>query len=311
MHPHPLAAPLAATALLHIALLISPARLAHGHLAALFLPLICSCHAYSWTRGAGAFAGVHALWAVELLLWRRPREEFWLRRRDAPSVASGGDDGKNGGGGDKRRDGEAGKEPYPEALGARFCWVLKLVASSRFIGWDAGCGSEGKGRPDISVLSESAAGKEQALSRSSWLLRKCLSAILCCLLIDATNSYQAFDPYFLGQTDDIDAPFRHPLAQALAANSFGRTHGLLSSLPPRLLRIAGFGAQQYAVFQLLGTLSALAFVSLGGLGLVDDFWGGMQNWRPLMGSPLAVCRRGLKGFWGGFWHQLFRYVGTT
>jgi Membrane bound O-acyl transferase family len=47
---------------------------------------------------------------------------------------------------------------------------------------------------------------------------------------------------------------------------------------------------------------------LGGIGVLDDFWGGTENWPPLMGNPLVVLESGLRGFWGKFWHQLFRNV---
>jgi Membrane bound O-acyl transferase family len=300
---HPLIAHLTACALLHLALLIPPRRLGHRHLAAVFLPLICSCHVYSWTRGFGALAGVHAPSAAELLLWRRPREEFLLLvpRRDG---AGGGRDGATA----------VRKEPYPESLVPRFWWVLKLIASPRFIGWDTG--SVVKGVQDSPSSSPSTSSipprpgevRGPAQPRSSWLLRKCLSVIVCGIVIDAVNSFQAFDPYFLGQTGNIDAPLLHPSSHLLASSLFGRAHALRSLLSPRPLRIAVFGAQQYATFSVISSLAALVCVSLGGLGIVGDFWGEMQNWKPVMGSPLAICRRGLRGFWGGFWHQLFRHV---
>jgi len=30
------------------------------------------------------------------------------------------------------------REAYPEKLGARFWWVVKLVSSMRFVGWETG-----------------------------------------------------------------------------------------------------------------------------------------------------------------------------
>jgi hypothetical protein len=53
---------------------------------------------------------------------------------------------------------------------------------------------------------------------------------------------------------------------------------------------------------------AIIHVSLGGLGILDEWWGGVDNWPVLMGSPLVVLDSGLRGFWGRGWHQLFRSV---
>jgi hypothetical protein len=100
-------------------------------------------------------------------------------------------------------------------------------------------------------------------SRSRWLLRKCFEAAAYFLAIDAITSYQLFDPYFLAQTD-IDAPL--PDFFPVMLNN---------RITPRIIRIAVLGFQHYAIFTLTYTLQAIICVSLGGLGFLDDWWGGI------------------------------------
>ena len=57
-----------------------------------------------------------------------------------------------------------------------------------------------------------------------------------------------------------------------------------------------------------GIILAAPSILLGGLGILDDFWSGTYNWQEIMGNPLVVLDSGLRGFWGKFWHQLFRPV---
>jgi hypothetical protein len=261
----------AANALLYTALLTPPSTLTHSQLASVFLPLIWSCNIYSWQCGLGMIAAPQALWSANLLLFRRPRESFKLLHRhvDDKGVSS------------------YSQEAYPESFMTRFWWVTKLCVSMRYVGWSTGDHTK------LGVVS-------RAGSRGYWLLKKCLSAALCFLIIDATNCYMLYDPYFLGR-NSIDSPFPAHFTTFL-------DFGGVSSIPPRLPRIVIFELQQYAIFSLLGTLIAIICVFLGGIGLLDDFWGGTHNWPPLMGSPLVVLERGLRGFWGTFWHQIFRHV---
>lgn len=260
---------------LSTALLTPPSILNHSQLASVFLPLIWSCNIYSWKNGLGMLAAPQALWSANLLLFRCTRESFKLLHRHA-------DDNKV----------TYNQEAYPEAFAKRFWWVTRLCLSLQYVGWKLG--------DDVkpgAISHPAAAG-----SRALWLLKRCLSAALCVLIIDAANSYMLHDPYFQSGTN-IDCPWPEYLVSYL-----GRTR--VSFIPPRLPRIIIFGLQQYTIFSLIGSMIAIICVSLGGIGLVDDFWGGTHNWPPFMGNPRVVLERGLRGFWGSFWHQLFRHVST-
>jgi Membrane bound O-acyl transferase family len=289
---------LAAIGLLFSALFIHPSKLSHKTLALAFLPPIWACHIYSWSVGLGFLAAVQVLWATELLLFQNPREKFQVIYHQKPSfspplkptseTASKNDEKSEHD--DKKEC--IWKEPYPTDLFQRFFWVCKLHISMRYIGWDTN--SSATSQPISSLLNRKP-------SRFRWLLNNILLAGICFLLIDVTNLFHHLDIYFQVETP-IDKQFPSSLAALLSRYTFGFLP------PPRLVRILVLGLQQYAVFTLINRALAILHVSLGGLGLLDEWWGGVESWPMLMGSPAVVWRSGLRGFWGRFWHQLFRNV---
>ena len=273
---------LTANGFLFAALLIPPSIMNHRSLAATFLLLILMDNFHAWQGGLGFLSVVQSFWATDLLLFRNPREDFKLihRSKISPDTRNAKD----------ISDAQEWKEGFPETFWARFWWVSKLVSSHRFIGWDTG--------DNRSQLEARKYEKQQ--SRGIWLFWRFLSTILCFIVVDAVNSYQALDPYFLNGLD-IDAPLPSFLIQFLGNCA---TYWFM----PRTIRIIAFFFQQYSVFSLTGSIPAIVCVSLGGLRVVDDFWGDQLNWSPLMGNPLVVIQSGLCGFWGKAWHQLFRNV---
>lgn len=277
-----LAALLTANGLLFGALLTSPSKVPYRILALVFLPSILLNNAHAWQCGLGFFAAVQSFWAIELLLFRHPREDFQLiHRKNIGATAKEGT---------KTAGNEVWKEPFPDDFWQRVWWVSKLVSSHRFIAWETGDnGSQVQSWEN-----------EKGQSRGAWLLWRCLSAIWCFYVVDTMNSYQALDPYFLDGID-IDAPL--PILLVGFLGNYASYWFM-----PRTIRILIFGCQQCCVFSLMGSIPAILCVSLGGLGFIDDFWGNPLNWPPLMGNPLVVLQSGLRGFWGKSWHQLFRNV---
>lgn len=271
-----------ANVLLHLALLIPPSSLSHTCLASIFLPLIWSCHLYSWKSGFGFLSAVHALWSADLLLFRQPREFFRLIRHKS-NVTFHITDGKED-------EGILERQPYPRSLGARFWWVTKLVASPRYVGWDTG--------PDAKPRLLSV--KYGAPSKWKWLLCNGLKAVFCFLIVDAVNAYKLRDPYFLGFAD-IDSTLPYAVVSILGRH-------LTMAISPRLFRLFLFAVQQYSVFSLIWAILVALSVSFTTIARGDDFWGVMDNIQPLWGNPIVVFESGLRGFWGKFWHQLFRHV---
>jgi hypothetical protein len=291
---------LAAVALLQSALLVPPSTLSHTKLALAFLPLIWSCNIYSWSVGLGFLAAIQAMWATELLLFQAPREQFMLIHRVNPGYRSSKSKAKMERNVKKQEDTAQDetkeqsliwKEPYPATIWKRFCWVFKLHISMRYVGWDTGDGK----------MIERMNRAEKSHSRVWWLLKNIVFVGICFSIYDMTNFYQHFDPYFQVETD-IDEALPRRLMSV-----FMRYH--LGFLPPRLLRILVLGVQPYVIFALIHNTMAVVHVTMGGIGILGDFWGGVENWPPLMGSPVVILTRGLRGFWGEFWHQLFRTVG--
>jgi hypothetical protein len=194
---------LAAVALLYAALLIPPSKLTHNKLALAFLPAIWALHIYSWSVGLGFLAAVQVLWATELLLFRDPREKFEvIYHRHQNHLKKKVDTDKST---QKREESEKAdkkdpqnpirKEPYPSNFWKRLSWVFKLHVSTRYIGWDIGDSSIYK--PPVDSLLR---GRRQA--RIRWLLKNILFVGLFFCLIDATNLYQHFDPYFQSRHKD-------------------------------------------------------------------------------------------------------------
>ena len=295
---------LAAIGLLFAGLLIPPSKLTHTQLALAFLPLIWACHIYSWSVSLGFLAGVQVLWATELLLFQNPREKFQVIHHQSPPPSpplkptgeSTSNSNKESEKDDKPK--QIRKEPYPTDVWSRLQWVFKLYISMRYIGWDTGSPNPSPPTPN-SYLSRN--GRKQ--SRLRWLLNNMLLAGLCFLLIDAMNAYQHLDLYFQIETP-IDSAFPHPLFALLYRYALGFLP------PPRLVRILVLGLLQYTVFTMINRILAILHVSLGGLGVFGEWWGGVESWPMLMGSPAVVWDRGLRGFWGRFWYQLFRDVSS-
>jgi len=281
---------LAAIGLLLAGLLIPPSKLTHNQLALAFLPPIWACHIYSWSVGLGFLAGVQVLWATELLLFQNPREKFQVIHHQppppSPPLKPTGESTSNSNKESEKDDKpkQRWKEPYPTDFWSRLQWVFKLHISMRYIGWDTGSPTRSPPTPN-KFLSRN--GRKQ--SRLRWLLNNMLHACLCFLFMDATNAYQHLDPYFQIETP-IDSDFPLPLSALLY-------HYALGFLPPpRLVRILVLGVQQYAVFTLINRVLAILHVGFGGLGIFGEWWGGVESWPVLMGSPAAVWGSGLRGF---------------
>ncbi|KAH8667482.1 hypothetical protein BGZ60DRAFT_50756 [Tricladium varicosporioides] len=306
-----LAAQIRSTILLYVALLTPPTTLSQRTLCIFFLPAIYLCHLYTFSSPLAFLSILHCFWSTHLLLFTNPRENFRLICRSKF----------------KSRNGETRewKEGYPKGLKERFGWVSKLLLSPRMIGWDtsapadtpgssASATSIPKSKRRSSPLpkatprtspSPSPIPRVQRQRLSTWLIERFALVIIYFILIDATNWWMHHDHYFhniyIHEKGDLDTGLFHTKA---LWTSF------LTDLPkwvdPLAMRILVFGIQEYVLFSYIHSLFAICFVALGRFGIVGEFWGSPYNWPPLFGSLSSVFERGLRGFWGGFWHQLFR-----
>lgn len=283
----------AAHVLLIAALLTPPSKLTHRQLAFVFLPLIWGCHFYTVTSILAQAVALHALWSTELLLFRNPREDFAIKHYGVSPKTLVKEKIDEFSTPNEKRE-VAWTEPYPEKPWRRISWVFSLLISFRYVGWATS--------PSSAQQWNSHTPTPKAQSRVFFIIRKFVLAVACMIITDFTNLYQYYDPYMRFESS-IDSTFPRRLRDILAGYH-------ISSISPRLVRISMLGLQQWCTYSLLGAAPAVVFVTLGGLGAVGDFWGRPENWPGVMGSPMVVAKRGLRGFWGGFWHQLFRNVST-
>jgi len=179
---------LAAIFLLPTALLSTPSTLSHTQPAVTFLPLIRSCHIYSWTiTGPGIPSSIHVLWVTKLLLFRDLREDLHhihRRRTGAPFVIPRLKTGEQK---EKEKEGKGGsggliwKKPYPAMLWKRFWWVFKLPFSMRYIGWEAWDTGDTGIKPEVPVRTG---------FRIVWLARKVIFVAILFAVLDLARNYQ-------------------------------------------------------------------------------------------------------------------------
>jgi len=288
--------------LLHLALMTPPSILSQKKLALYFFPLILACNIYSWQMNLGFLAVVQGLWAGELLLFKNPREDFKLlhferarpRNKTGINKEDGDcDSGKIKGDKEEKKDEEIlpWGEPFPPSIYQRFWWVLKLTQSLRYTSWDTSSNTSA-----LVIPQSSSSTKAQV----TWLVKQLGFIGTCLLILDTTNLYMHYDPYFQ-ITTAIDETLPRRLSTFLSSY-------YLNVVPPRAIRILVLGSQQYAIFSLVGCIPAVLMVVLGWIGGVSEFYGRKENYLPVMGNPLVILDGGLRGFWGKFWHQILREV---
>jgi len=182
-------------------------------------------------------------------------------------------------------------EPFPPSIYQRFWWVLKLTQSLRYTSWDTSSNTSA-----LVIPQSSSSTKAQV----TWLVKQLGFIGTCLLILDTTNLYMHYDPYFQ-ITTAIDETLPRRLSTFLSSY-------YLNVVPPRAIRILVLGSQQYAIFSLVGCIPAVLMVVLGWIGGVSEFYGRKENYLPVMGNPLVILDGGLRGFWGKFWHQILREV---
>ncbi|KAI4268408.1 MAG: hypothetical protein L6R35_006768, partial [Caloplaca aegaea] len=82
---------------------------------------------------------------------------------------------------------------------------------------------------------------------------------------------------------------------------------LIQAMTPRVPRTAVLAGQAYACISQGGSLPVIPIVALSGIGLWPDEWS-PHTWPIFFGRFSAVSEKGLRGFWGTWWHQTNRYL---
>lgn len=218
-----------------------------------------------------------------------------LRRR-RPQVHSSH---KSGGGEEKAVDSRFIWQGLPPTLWHRIDWVTDLVTNFRGVRWSHQI--SGLPYPDSSspqAFAEptrhqsptvTSSGTESPSkpypSRSALLRYNLISFFLTLIALDTLKYVILKDTYYWGLPNLGPSPF-----------PFERTSRLLLSL-----------ASIYASLNMVFVLSPLVFACLAGERLLGEH-GWPWLYPPLFGSPKEIWRKGLAGFWGGWWHQMFRFA---
>ena len=259
--------------LLPIALLIPPTRLSRWQSICLFMPLMVASTLHAWIqmRGVDVISVDVLLWAFYLLVLKDPWNDF----RYVGSSSR------------KQNDASAQYEvmeeglPYPPTMTGRLSWVVMLLASMQLQGWRIGKHSH-------DVLQKPV---HRTTARASFAKQALLSFIRGYIILDLACAYQTSDRYFTDLNTTISSPL-----------PFSEPTGLLR---PRLFRACIMGTQVWALISQFIYTPCLILVSLNALHRLPDEWS-PHAWPPLFGDPSVVLNRGIRGFWGQYWHQAMR-----
>lgn len=201
-------------------------------------------------------------------------------------------------------------QTYPtDSLVARLDWVADVFFSFRGVGWNwqtAGIPppptwvqAQLNGDADAVERDEpvrtSRTGIRRFGSRAALLRTSAINLIIGYIALDGLKTLVANDPYFWGYTS---APAPDHLPDFIrASHVLTRSWRLLVSL-----------AAIYAALRTIFALGPAFFCGLLGprwIGLRGEAW---LNPLDMFGSMGNALDKGLAGWWGGFWHQTFRFA---
>ena len=273
--------------LLPTALLIPPSVLSYQKTRSIFLPLIFACEIDAWRAigGVDVISVTVMQWSVVLLAVYDPRGDFRRVRWATPAPATPCEREKD--------QGVVIEQAYPQQLTERVKWVATLMISMRFTGWKIGEGNHDRHQPHV-----------KKLSRWQYVKHAGSIVLLGYLLMDVTTYYQSFDPYFWTSGMGVDEPLP---SLHLVSSPRWIAVDLYQYVPPRLLRSSVLAGQIFAMVAGMMCLPTIPAIMLNAVGVVLDDWS-PHSWPLLFGSFSAVYRRGLRGLWGSWWHQLNREI---
>lgn len=257
--------------LLPIALATPRSVLTRWQNIAIFMPLITACSIRAWIamEGVDVISVNTLLWSAFLLVFQDPWKDFrFLLDRGT-------------GEGNVRQPDLVG-EAYPLHLCDRLLWIGKLLASIRLDFWKIGHPSHDRQQPPAPAFSNA----RSFLIYSAWSLANAF------IILDATRAYIEYDAYYHNSEVSISSPL-----------PFSALH----FIPPKLLRTMVAGAQAYALIGEMFYLPAAIPVFFSWVGVLPERYS-PHAWPAYFGSPVAILKHGVRGFWGSFWHQTMRWT---
>ena len=171
----------------------------------------------------------------------------------------------------------------PTSTYTRLCWIIDLLGSLRVLHWSGGRPKE----RSLNAIREDGPGSTPTLRQNLGKL------LLLYVGVDCLKEVIAIDPYFWGYTDS-EPP--------ICIKSTLRYAGFIQ--PYRM--VISF-AILYVAIELISTTGVLLFVNILGPSYAGT-WGYGWAHRPQLGHLDSVYKKGLQGWWGGWWHQMFRFT---
>lgn len=246
-------------------------------------------HTRSLAIAYGCFIGVADFWcallAFEFLFVHDPKH--FLRRVgcEQGTKSSKSNPKKLSDQEDEAKQKEQWNSIPPPGTWHRIFWIIDLLGSMRLLHW--------KTHDAITSLSTSLPSSNSSpYTRESLSLKRCLLRLLMIyILVHILKEIVALDPYFWGSVN-AECP---EYLQAIC-------HYTLSL---RIYRYLTALALIFLAIELIVTVGHLVFLHLLGPNLVGT-WGHEASYRQHIGAVSSIYYRGLRGFWGTFWHQFFR-----
>lgn len=173
---------------------------------------------------------------------------------------------------------------YPPSLATRISWVLTLLSSIRLNNWRIGHTSHDTAQPPAPAFR----------SRKHFLLQSLISALRGYIVLDLTRAYVDYDEYFTSTSIPMTSPLPFDSGSSMPATA-------------QFVRTMIIGAQAWALISQMFYAPAILPVIFNALGLLPDTWS-PHNWVPFFGPARTIFTSGVRGFWGGYWHQTMRWM---
>ncbi|KAF7191748.1 O-Mevalon transferase yanI [Pseudocercospora fuligena] len=220
--------------------------------------------------------------------------------------------------GPSRKPGSLIWQSYPEHFSVqRLDWVADVFCNFRGVGWSFETngippppdfvelelyGSNESARQSISngTMTISRTGIRRFHDRKALLKDTIFRLALGAIALDAIKCLMHCDAYFWGYMDAPPPAWLFPYTQSLPGN----LGAILLKSYRLLLSLFGIHFALHEIFR----LGPLFFVEILGpkiVGLRGEPW---MNPPDAFGSFSAVFEKGLAGWWGSFWHQMFRFA---
>ena len=171
----------------------------------------------------------------------------------------------------------------------RLDWVTDLVTNFRGVGWAHQISGTLPPPPHIQASlghpNQPPGDKHKYPTRMSLLRSNLPTFLLCYITLDVLKALTSRDPYFWSLPSSSPSPFSYPRASRLVLSLIFTYTSLLN----------------------IFVLAPLGLACLLGPRILGEH---ASPWlySPYFGHPVQIWQKGLAGFWGQWWHQLFRYA---